>query len=132
MRVGMIIGICFILFLLPSCSSAELSEQHRNYIEDFEWTVSKAEKKTPYTLTTNEEFLTELKEQGLNVNELMEYPTIFQQIVSLKELCKGEDLSAILYSNGKGELLSAQIQISNASPDVSKLIKKDEYLKSCK
>ncbi|WP_043931989.1 hypothetical protein [Bacillus sp. EB01] len=132
MRIGTIIGFCFILILLPSCSSAELSEQHRNYIEDLEWTVSKAEKKTHYTLTTNEEFLSELKEQELNVNELMENPTIFKQIVSLKEICKGEDLSAILYSNGKGEIISAQIQISNASPGVSKLIKKDEYLKSCK
>ncbi|WP_223701742.1 hypothetical protein [Sutcliffiella deserti] len=127
----LIIGFSLILFLLAGCSSAEISEEHLNYLSENGWTVSRVLEKEPFSLPDNEELLKELGEQGLNLNDLMKHDTLYMQIVLLKERCEGK-LKAVIYSNQNNDIVGAQIVIKDGNPGASKLVDTTTYMNRCK
>lgn len=87
--------------------------------------------KEPFSLPDNEELLNELREQGLNPDELVKQETLYIQVVLLKERCEGK-LKGLIYSNQDNDIVGAQIVIEDVSPGVSKLVDTSTYMSRCK
>ncbi|MEA3318649.1 MAG: hypothetical protein U9Q88_01390 [Bacillota bacterium] len=128
---SLIIGWSLVLIFLGSCSSPEISEEHLRYLNDNGWTVSRVLEKEPFSLPDNEELLNELREQGLNPDELVKQETLYIQVVLLKERCEGK-LKCLIYSNQDNDIVGAQIVIEDVSPGVSKLVDTSTYMSRCK
>ncbi|WP_226682888.1 hypothetical protein [Sutcliffiella horikoshii] len=127
----LIIVCSLVLILLASCSSAEISEEHLRYLNDNGWTVSRVLEKEPFSLPDNEESLNELRDKGLNPEELGKQETLYIQTVVLKERCEGK-LTALIYSNQDNNIVGAQIVIEDVSPGVLKLVDSTTFMNICK